>query len=205
MKITSVKKVFIIDTRSTNMTIPPDERNTKLLQSTENNEPMSRCDQDWTKFPLEKSVNKNYEKMKKMVVLITENKTGTSQVGAIIKAQKAQTFWNCKRGTFGFLKKKKNRKIRILSQSHSAEKLERGALWAFWNFNLLQNIKKLEGGDPLETKKNFEKKSHSAEKNSNPIVSSCFVFYDKNGVTEKGTLCTILNVLPVCLCRSTVQ
>ena len=39
--------------------------------------------------------------------------------------------------------------------------------------------------DPLETKK-FEKKSHSAEKNSNPIVSSCFVSYDKNGVTERG-------------------
>ena len=34
--------------------------------------------------------------------------------------------------------------------------------------------------------KKCEKKSHSAENNSNPIVSSCFVSYDKNGVTERG-------------------
>ena len=33
------------------------------------------------------------------------NKTGTSEVGAISKAQKAQSFENCKRGDpFGFLK-----------------------------------------------------------------------------------------------------
>ena len=39
------------------------------------------------------------------------NKTGTSQVGAISKAQKAQTFWNCKRGgPFGFFEKKEKSK-----------------------------------------------------------------------------------------------
>ena len=43
-------------------------------------------------------------------------------------------------------------------------------------------------GDPLETKKNFEKKSQGAEKTQrgDPIVSSGFVSYDENGVTETG-------------------
>ena len=42
-------------------------------------------------------------------------------------------------------------------------------------------------GDPLETKK-IQKKSHSAEKTQrgDPTVSSGFVSYDKNGVTERG-------------------
>ena len=44
--------------------------------------------------------------------------------------------------------------------------------------------KNLKGG-PFGDKK-IEKKSHSAEKNSNPIVSSCLVSNDKNGVTERG-------------------
>ena len=56
----------------------------------------------------------------------------------------------------------KKQKMRILKQSHSAKKLERETLWAFWNFSLLQNIKKLEGG-PFGDKKS-KKKSHSAEK-----------------------------------------
>ena len=43
---------------------------------------------------------------------------------------------------------KKKRKMRILKQSHSAEKAERGDL---------QNFKKLEGG-PFGDKKIFEKK-----------------------------------------------
>ena len=47
--------------------------------------------------------------------------------------------------------------------------------------------------------KKIEKKSHSAEKDSieDPMVSSGFVSYDKNGVTERGSICTILNELPV--------
>ena len=36
-----------------------------------------------------------------------------------------------------FSKQTKNRRIRILSQSYSAEKLERGVLCAFRNFSLL--------------------------------------------------------------------
>ena len=63
--------------------------------------------------------------------------------------------------------------MRFLKQSHSAEKLERGTLWAFRNFSLLQNIKKLEGG-PFGDKKIRKKsctvpkklkKSHSAKRN----------------------------------------
>ena len=48
--------------------------------------------------------------------------------------------------------------------------------------------RKIRRGDPLDTKKISKKKSHSAEKNSkgDPVVSSGFVSYDKNGVTERG-------------------
>ena len=52
----------------------------------------------------------------------------------------------------------------------------------------LQNIKKLEGG-PFGEKFFFsKKKSYSAKKTQrgDPIVSSCFVSYDKNGLTERG-------------------
>ena len=68
------------------------------------------------------------------------------------------------------------------------KKIERGTLWNFPTSILSQNSKKLKGG-PFGDKKNFEKKSHSAEKKlkgGDPIVSSGFVSYDKNGVTERG-------------------
>ena len=65
-----------------------------------------------------------------------------------------------------FEKKTKNRKIRILSQSHSAEKLGRGDPLGFLKLQLAVKFqKKLEGGT-LWRQKKFEKKSHSAEKNS---------------------------------------
>ena len=51
--------------------------------------------------------------------------------------------------------------MRISKQSHSAERLERGDPLGLWNFSMLQNIRKLEGGP-----KKFKKKSHSAEKKS---------------------------------------
>ena len=68
--------------------------------------------------------------------------------------------------------------MRILSQSHSAEKLERGDPLGFLKLQFAVKYQKTSRGDRLETKKH--------EKNSNPIVSSCFVSYDKNGVTERG-------------------
>ena len=71
--------------------------------------------------------------------------------------------------------------------SQCPKKLKGGTLWNFPTSNLSQNSKKLKGG-PFGDKKNFEKKSHSAEKTQrgDPIVSSGFVSYDKNGVTERG-------------------
>ena len=86
-----------------------------------------------------------------------------------------------------------------MSQSHSAEKLERGDPLGFLKLQFAVKYHKIRRGT-LWRQKKFEKKSHSAEKNSkgDPIVSSGFVSHDKNEVTERGTLCTILNALPVC-------
>ena len=49
-------------------------------------------------------------------------------------------------------------------QSHSAEKSERGTLWDFQTSIMFQIIKKKLKGGPLVQSKNFQKKSHSAEK-----------------------------------------
>ena len=58
----------------------------------------------------------------------------------------------------------------------------------FINIHSVAKYQKTRRGDPLGIKKNFEKKSHSAEKSQrgDPIVPSCFVSYDKNGLTERG-------------------
>ena len=68
-----------------------------------------------------------------------------------------------------------------------------GALWALLTSNLLQNIKKLKGGRFGDIKKVSEK-CLSAEKTQrrDPIVSSGFVSYVKNGKNERRTLCTNL-------------
>ena len=72
------------------------------------------------------------------------NKTRTSEVGAISKAQKGEN---------------------ILSKKpHSAKKSKRGTLLDFLTDNPLQNIEKLEGGPLGDIKKFSKKKSHSAEK-----------------------------------------
>ena len=77
----------------------------------------------WISFDLSQSVT---------TVLIAFNKTGTSKVGAISKAQKAQkTFFE------------KN----FQKMSHSAEKCKRGE--PLLTYILLQNIKKLERGTLL--------------------------------------------------------
>ena len=54
--------------------------------------------------------------------------------------------------------------------SHSVEKCKRGTLWALLTYILLQNIKKIERGDPL--------------------ASPGFVGYVKKVKNERGTLCT---------------
>ena len=77
------------------------------------------------------------------------NKTGTSKVGAISKAQKGQkTFF------------KKN----FQKMSHRAGKCESGILWALITNILLQNIEKTRKGDSFETLKYFQKKLHNAKK-----------------------------------------
>ena len=82
--------------------------------------------------------------------IINCNKTGTSNVGAISKVQKAQkNFWKkieIFEKFFSFEKK-----------SHSAEKCKRGILLDLLKYIPLQNIKKLEGGT-LWGQKNFRKK-----------------------------------------------
>ena len=65
------------------------------------------------------------------------NKTGTSKVGAISKAQKAQnTFFKKKLGIFDFFS---FRKCRTVSKN-----VKDGTIWALLTYILLQNIKKLE-------------------------------------------------------------
>ena len=83
---------------------------------------------------------------------------------------------------------------------HSAEKCKRGTLLDLLTYIPLQNIKKIDRGT-LWGQKKIWRKSRTVPKKlkggGDPIVSSCFVSYDKNGLTERGTLCTISNALPV--------
>ena len=67
--------------------------------------------------------------------------------------------------------------MRILKKSHSAEKFKRGD---FLKLQFAAKYQKIEGG-PFGDKI-FEKKLHSAEKNSkgDPTVPSGFVSYVKN-------------------------
>ena len=76
--------------------------------------------------------------------------------------------------------------------SHSAEKCKRGTLLDLLTYTLLQNIKETRRGDPLGTFKNFERKSHSAEKNrkGDPLVSAGFVGYVIKAKNERETLWT---------------
>ena len=80
------------------------------------------------------------------------------------------------------------------------KKTERGDPLEFSNIHFVAKQQKIEGGT-LWRQKKFRKKVAQCRKKTqrgDPIVSSGFVSYDKNGVTERGTLCTILNTLPVC-------
>ena len=70
------------------------------------------------------------------------NKTGTSKVGAISKAQKTQKkFFGKKLEIFEFFS---FRKCRIVPKN-----VKGGTIWALLTYILLQNIKKLERGTPL--------------------------------------------------------
>ena len=101
-----------------------------------------------------KKFSKKNKKMRNfngsLIVTKIWNKTGTSKVGAISKAQKAQKI---------FLEKNWNfwKKIFFQKKSHSAEKCKRGTLLDLLTYIPLQNIKKLEGGT-LWGQKKFRKK-----------------------------------------------
>ena len=70
------------------------------------------------------------------------NKTRTSKVGAISKAQKAQNiFFGKKLVSF---EKKSFKKSRIVPKN-----VEEGALWDCLTYSQLQNMRKLEGGTLL--------------------------------------------------------
>ena len=80
----------------------------------------------------ERSVQEDLEKE----VGAFENKTGTSKVGAISKAQNAQKTY-LKKNLENFF----SRKCRIVPKIVKA-----GTLWALLTYILMQNIKKLERG-----------------------------------------------------------
>ena len=64
-----------------------------------------------------------------------------------------------------------------------------GTLWDSLTYILLQNIKKLEGGDSFETLENFRKKFRTMPKKierGDPLVSSGFVGYVKKVKNERG-------------------
>ena len=77
------------------------------------------------------------------------NKTGTSKVGAISKAQKAQSFLN----------EKKLRKRRIVPKNEKGEHL------GFFNIYSVAKYQKIQKGDSFETFKIFEKKRTVPKKN----------------------------------------
>ena len=70
--------------------------------------------------------------------------------------------------------------------SHSAEKCKRGDPLGFINIYSVAKYQKTRKGDSFETLKNFRKKSHNAEKQSNLLVSSGFVGYGKKVKNERG-------------------
>ena len=107
------------------------------------------------------------------------NKTGTSKVGAISKAQKAQDF---------FLKKK-NFDFFHFRNCRSVEKCKRGDPLGFINIYSVAKYQKTRKGDSFQTLKNFWKKVAQCRKKSkggDPLVSSGFVDYVKKSTKMKG-------------------
>ena len=97
---------------------------------------------------------------------MNRNKTGTSQVGAISKAQIKSNG-----GPFGDKK--------ISRKSRTVPKRPKGGSFTFIRFRRLRLKSKKPKWDPLETKQFWKKKSHSAEKKlkGDPLVPSGFVRY----------------------------
>ena len=114
------------------------------------------------------------------------DKTGTSKVVAMSKAQKAQNIFL--ENNLNFSKNFFSRKM-----SHSAEIVKEGTLFDFQTCILLQNNKKLKRGPFGNIYKFSKKESHSAEKKferGDSLVPSGFVGYLEKVKNERGTLCT---------------
>ena len=108
-------------------------------------------------------------------VAAKENKTGTSKVGAISKAQKAQNIFFGKKISFG--------KCRTVLKN-----VKEGTLFDFQTCILLQNNKNLKGG-PFGDIKKISKESHTVPKKNkrgDPLASAGFVGYVKKVKHEKG-------------------
>ena len=88
--------------------------------------------------------------------------------------------------------------MRILSQSQSAEKLGRGDPLGFSKLQFAVKYQKNFKGGPFGDRKNFGKKVAQCRKKlkGDPRVSSGFVSYDKNGVTERGDSLHYLKCAP---------
>ena len=69
--------------------------------------------------------------------------------------------------------------MRILKQSHSAEKLERGDPLGFLKLQFAAKYQKTGRGDPLATKKKVAQ-CRKKNKRGDPVVSSGFVSFVKN-------------------------
>ena len=131
-------------------------------------------------------------------LFLTTNKTGTSKVGAISKAQKAPIFQNCRKGDslgflniqfvakyqkmkerpFGDIEKfriffsifQKKRKMRIFNSLIVPKNVKRGPIRLFQHPFRWKTPKKTEGGGPLEDFKKISKnKSHKAEKGAGKV------------------------------------
>ena len=90
-------------------------------------------------------------------VFLLRNKTRTSKVGAISKAQKAQNiFFGKKLAIF--------EKFFLSKKSHSAEKCKRGDPLGFINIHSVAKYEKNSKGDPFETLKFFSKSRTVPEK-----------------------------------------
>ena len=87
----------------------------------------------------------------------TINKTRTSKVGAIFKAQKKQNIFLEKNSKF----------LNIFSfeKCRIAEKCKRGEAFGFINIHSVAKFQKTRRGDPLGTLKNFRKKVTQCRKN----------------------------------------
>ena len=110
------------------------------------------------------------------------NKTGSSQVGAISKAQKysKNNYWKHLEKLF-FSKKKfekfffeKSIFLESRTMPKNSKRCHSGSLNVFTNRKLQKNAR----GYPLQNPKIFEKKSHSAEKNpkGGPFGLTCCTF-----------------------------